>query len=170
MRFSSAPGRGPTKWISTPTCQTHDGGFEYLSDEQVAEFDEGADPCVHVLYLLPQQSIALGATPTAESVAGDGAVFIEFVKVKVKPDPREFARRASRSAGDYRCLVELWTRESNWNHKADNPNSSAYGIAQMLREKSKDPITQVRHGLRYITHRYGDACTALSFHTRHGWY
>jgi hypothetical protein len=69
------------------------------------------------------------------------------------------------------CLITLWTGESRLDHLADNPRSSAYGIAQLLRERSSEPELQVLHGIRYIGKRYsGSACRALSFHSRHRWY
>jgi hypothetical protein len=32
-------------WISDPYCHTHDGGFEYMSEEEVEEWEAGGDPC-----------------------------------------------------------------------------------------------------------------------------
>lgn len=32
------------------------------------------------------------------------------------------------SESEFGCLVDLWTRESNWDPYAENPTSSAYGI------------------------------------------
>lgn len=71
---------------------------------------------------------------------------------------------------DLACLIQLWTKESHWNHKADNPTSSAYGIAQLLGETSKDPARQIRQGLKYIEHRYGNPCTAWGFWQKHNYY
>ena len=68
------------------------------------------------------------------------------------------------------CLVTLWTRESRFDHKADNPRSSAFGIAQLLRERKQDPREQIISGLKYIEHRYSTPCRALSFHNRKNWY
>ena len=70
------------------------------------------------------------------------------------------------------CLLTLWTRESRLDHLAKNrQGSSAYGIAQLLREKSREPELQILHGIRYIGHRYrGDACLALRHSDRRGWY
>ena len=69
------------------------------------------------------------------------------------------------------CLDELWTRESRFDHLASNPRSTAFGIAQLLGEQSKEPSIQILHGLRYIQHRYANsACLALHFHNRKGWY
>jgi hypothetical protein len=32
-------------WISPPYCATHDGGYDYMTEEERAEWDEGGDPC-----------------------------------------------------------------------------------------------------------------------------
>ena len=73
-------------------------------------------------------------------------------------------------AKEYRCVELLWTRESQWNPRADNPKSSAYGIPQMLRMKERDPYKQIDIGLRYIKHRYLTACKAWEHHRRTGHY
>lgn len=39
-------------WISKQYCATHDGGYEYLSDEEKEEYDEGGDPCEPVFRIL----------------------------------------------------------------------------------------------------------------------
>ena len=73
----------------------------------------------------------------------------------------------------YRCLVTLWTLESRWNPKADNPKSSAYGIPQLLNMKETNPYKQIDLGLKYITHHKlykGDTCKALDRHKRVGHY
>jgi hypothetical protein len=70
----------------------------------------------------------------------------------------------------YRCLVELWDRESHWNPNANNPKSSAYGIPQLLRMTSTNPYRQIELGLKYITKRYGNSCVALARHKRVGHY
>ena len=88
-----------------------------------------------------------------------------------------YARALGYDQNQIRCLVSLWTRESRFDHLArprdsqGKPTSSAYGIAQLLRERSSEPELQVLHGIRYITHRYsGSACRALSHSDRRGWY
>ncbi|MEV5710033.1 transglycosylase SLT domain-containing protein [Actinoallomurus sp. NPDC052274] len=79
----------------------------------------------------------------------------------------------------FTCLVKLWNRESNWNHKAHNPWSGAYGIPQALpgkkmRSAGKDwktnPATQIKWGLAYIKGRYTTPCRAWSHMHRTGWY
>ena len=63
---------------------------------------------------------------------------------------------------EYKCLNQLWTKESNWNYKARNKNSGAHGIPQALPASKMNvvstdwrtnPVTQIRWGLRYISIR-----------------
>jgi uncharacterized protein YgiM (DUF1202 family) len=87
------------------------------------------------------------------------------------------------------CLSTLWTRESNWNYRAINPAFSprqanipeyqAYGIAQAApgskmasagADWKTNPRTQITWGINYIKGRYGNPCSALTFHTIRGWY
>ena len=70
----------------------------------------------------------------------------------------------------YRCLVELWDRESHWNPKANNPKSSAYGIPQLLKMTTTNPYRQIELGVKYITKRYGNSCKALARFKRVGSY
>lgn len=90
-------------------------------------------------------------------------------------DPRAYVKRTARAAGydrqQWRCLDEIIHRESRWNPKADNPDSTAFGLFQMLRlDPATDLAKMTRLGLKYIHHRYGDACEALAFHNKNGWY
>ena len=78
--------------------------------------------------------------------------------------------------GNYKefvCLEKLWTRESNWQPKAKNKHSSAYGIPQLLNMKETNPYKQIDLGLKYINkHRLykGNVCKALAHHRKFGWY
>ena len=70
----------------------------------------------------------------------------------------------------YRCLVILWRSESQWNPKANNPKSSAYGIPQLLKMTETNPYKQIDLGLKYISYRYGNPCKALDHHKKVGHY
>jgi len=79
-----------------------------------------------------------------------------------------FGRDADRQ---WNALTKLWGKESGWNHRADNPRSSAYGIAQVLGTPHGSTIEyQVNMGLKYIVHRYDTPTKAWSFWLRNGWY
>jgi hypothetical protein len=88
-----------------------------------------------------------------------------------------YARALGYDKGEVKCLLTLWTRESRFDHLArprdssGKPRSSAFGIAQLLRERSGQPELQILHGLRYLSHRYGgSACRAKNHSDRRGWY
>ena len=74
------------------------------------------------------------------------------------------------NAKEYRCLELLWTQESQWDPRANNPKSSAYGIPQLLKLKVHDPYLQIDLGLKYIAHKHRTPCKALAFHNKRGWY
>jgi resuscitation-promoting factor RpfB len=105
-------------------------------------------------------------------------VVIEARTKATKEEKREnkalvisYAKALGYTKQEVKCLVALWTRESRLDHLADNPRSTAAGIAQLLRERSREPELQILHGLRYLEHRYGkSACRALRHSDRRGWY
>ena len=71
---------------------------------------------------------------------------------------------------EYKCLSQLYGKESAWNPKA--VNGSHYGIPQ---GRSKylarvDGYKQIQWGLDYIGHRYGEPCVALDHWSKHGWH
>ena len=69
------------------------------------------------------------------------------------------------------CIYKLFTKESRFDHLAKNQQgSSAFGIAQMLKETSKDPAIQLLKAYKYIVHRYGTPCSAWNHSQRRGWY
>jgi hypothetical protein len=73
--------------------------------------------------------------------------------------------------GEWAALTKLWGKESAWNHEADNPNSTAYGIAQVLGTKPGTPAPlQIERGLAYIEHRYDKPSVAWAHWRKHGWY
>lgn len=70
-----------------------------------------------------------------------------------------------------RCISLLFTKESRFDHLAKNQKgSSAFGIGQVLGEKSLDPAIQILHAYKYIEHRYGTPCQAYRHHLRRNWY
>ncbi|MGY1672086.1 aggregation-promoting factor C-terminal-like domain-containing protein [Geodermatophilus sp. SYSU D00710] len=82
------------------------------------------------------------------------------------------------NATQFGCLEQLWERESGWNPDAQNPSSTAYGIAQFLDStwagtgiaKTSDPYRQIDAGLVYIENRYGSPCAAWSHFQANNWY
>jgi len=74
-------------------------------------------------------------------------------------------------ASQRKCIRLLFTKESRFDHLAKNQQgSSAFGIAQMLKETSKDPAVQILNAYRYIEHRYDTPCRAWNHSQRRNWY
>jgi len=72
---------------------------------------------------------------------------------------------------EWSALGKLWGKESAWNHLADNPHSSAFGVAQVLNTDPNTPAPlQVAKGLEYIVHRYDLPSIAWAHWRKHGWY
>ncbi|GGO03041.1 aggregation-promoting factor C-terminal-like domain-containing protein [Micromonospora parathelypteridis] len=80
---------------------------------------------------------------------------------------------------EFPCLEKLWTKESGWNHKANNGSSGAYGIPQALpgskmgsvaSDWRTNPATQITWGLGYIKGRYKTPCGAWTYFQNNGHY
>ena len=80
---------------------------------------------------------------------------------------------------EFRCLVNLWNRESNWRTSANNPYSGAYGIPQSLpgskmashgQDWATNYRTQINWGLDYIRWRYVTPCGAWAHSEQFNWY
>jgi hypothetical protein len=91
---------------------------------------------------------------------------------------KEYAMSRTGSASEFTCLENLWGKESRWNPNAQNPNSTAYGIAQFLDStwagtgiaKTSDGYRQIDAGLIYIEKAYGSPCGAWSHSQSKNWY
>ena len=75
----------------------------------------------------------------------------------------------------YKCLTILYGKESAWNPEAIGNltgTHKVYGIPQGKSEylATLDGWGQVRWGLDYIGHRYGEPCIALDHWRAKGWH
>ena len=114
----------------------------------------------------------LKALGFVESVAGKvGGVFTgPVVSGSNVAIGQMLAARYGWTGGQWDALRTLWSNESGWNNNAQNPTSTAYGIAQFLNStwasvgavKTSDPVQQIAAGLRYIQQSYGTPANALS--------
>lgn len=86
--------------------------------------------------------------------------------------------RGWNSGTQWADLVSLWNQESGWRNTAQNPTSTAYGIAQFLNStwagtgysKTSDPAIQIKAGLKYIQNRYGSPANAWAHERAYNWY
>jgi hypothetical protein len=115
------------------------------------------------------QAEAAAARPgqgTAAAVAPAGS-YQDYAMGKLGGDGSQFS-----------CLENLWGKESGWNPNAQNPSSTAYGIAQFLDStwagtgiaKTSDGYRQIDAGLIYIEKAYGSPCDAWAHSQSTGWY
>jgi hypothetical protein len=103
---------------------------------------------------------------TAAAVAPAGS-YQDYAMGKLGGDGSQFS-----------CLENLWGKESGWNPNAQNPSSTAYGIAQFLDStwagtgiaKTSDGYRQIDAGLIYIEKAYGSPCDAWAHSQSTGWY
>ena len=105
--------------------------------------------------------IVITAASIKPAYSSDVEMFKLYAHMKVANDKQ------------YRCLVTLWNKESNWRPTARNPKSTAFGIPQLLKMKETDPFKQIDLGIKYIdAHRVykGDVCKALATHKVKGHY
>ncbi|QIJ64481.1 transglycosylase SLT domain-containing protein [Streptomyces sp. JB150] len=77
------------------------------------------------------------------------------------------------------CFSNIVDHESDWNYRAVNPSSGAYGLFQALpgskmasvgADWQTNPATQIKWGLNYMNDRYGSPCGAWSFWQANHWY
>jgi len=114
------------------------------------------------------------------------------VVVAIKPLPvertpeaaKEYARKVLYvygwdNATQWQCLLDLWTKESNWRPNAYNKTPvyqngeklHAGGIPQILGLDPDSSVEfQVAQGLKYIDYRYSSPCRAMSFWKANFWY
>jgi hypothetical protein len=115
------------------------------------------------------------STPTVKQIP-NGVIENRKATKDEKDRNRKLAQEYASAGWDWRgrewqCLKSLWTRESRFDNYAKNQRgSSAYGIAQLLREKDHRSEYQILRGLKYIDSRYGSPCKAYKFFLRHNYY
>jgi hypothetical protein len=89
--------------------------------------------------------------------------------IQIQQTPKAYAK-AVLPINEYKCALELYTRESNWRPNAKN--GSHYGIPQgrSIYLKTASPIEQVKWGIKYNKNRYGSSCAALKFFQRNNYH
>jgi hypothetical protein len=89
--------------------------------------------------------------------------------IQIQQTPKAYAK-AVLPIHEYKCALELYTRESNWRPNAKN--GSHYGIPQgrSIYLKTASPIEQVKWGIKYNNNRYGSSCAALNHFKKFNWH
>ena len=124
--------------------------------------------------MLPEKNVV-------QDVVQDKKIYDSPIKVQEQqrePDTARGYARSMVSEIEYEALDELIDRESKWDSNAQNPKSTAYGLAQFLDktwdlvgvEKSADYRIQLIAAQKYVIMRYGSWVKALEHHKQYGWY
>jgi hypothetical protein len=106
----------------------------------------------------------------------DGVIENRKATADEKSRNRKLAKEYAAAGWDWRgkewvCLKSLWTRESRFDNYAKNQQgSSAYGIAQLLRETDYRSEYQILRGLKYIKVRHQSPCRAWNFFLKRNYY
>ena len=90
--------------------------------------------------------------------------------------PKEYAQRLTGNEWD--SFNYIITRESGWNNTAQNPTSTAYGLAQFLNmtwetvgcTKTSNATIQIDCAITYMQQRYGTITKAERFWRNNHWY
>ena len=153
-----------------------------------ALFDSNRDSVSHIDRIRAGRTLRLpgcnGSNSTASNNTSDESVAVQAASTSShSPDREGFRAYALQQLGgnrtQFNCLDALWgDRESGWRPNAQNPDSTAYGIAQFLNStwastgiaKTSDGYRQIDAGLIYIDSRYGSPCGAWSHSKSTGWY
>lgn len=137
-------------------------------------------------FQVPVEDVTVSFERGGYRVVSGGAAASFFVLAAETPEPgtakayaQEYIAKRDWGLDQFSCLVNLWTKESNWRHLAKNPSSGAYGIPQALpgskmasegADWMTNPETQIRWGVKYIAARYKTPCGAWVFFTENNWY
>lgn len=106
-----------------------------------------------------------GVPPAGDTGAGSASAAANQAIARVLALPYGWA-----VGSQWASLVSLWNGESGWRSNAQNPTSTAYGIAQFLdttwagvgATKTSSAAGQISAGLKYIKERYGSPNNAYA--------
>ena len=124
------------------------------------------------LSMLPWHMPVVHAKPHTEPKPTEMSEF-HWTPRALKLYAKQFMRMAypDWNLSEHRALMKLWGKESAWNHRAQNPTSSAFGVPQLLKLNPNTPAPrQIERGLEYIEHRYEKPSVAWSHWRSNGWY
>ena len=122
---------------------------------------------------IPVKAIALSNQPQLEPKKEVKLVVHVWNKFTLKAYTKAYIKETYPKWGrnEWSALNKLWGKESAWDHTADNPHSSAFGVAQVLNTDPETPAPlQIAKGLEYIVHRYDMPSVAWAHWRKHGWY
>lgn len=129
-----------------------------------------------LLFAIGALVATLMSPTTVESYEGEG------VRLPENPTPQEYAFfvvSEKWSMGEYEYFYKIVEKESNWNHLAANPSSSARGLCQTMMSLYGDDVDddfltntykQVDWCIEYAEKTYGSPKLAWKEWQRKGWW
>jgi hypothetical protein len=159
-------------------AQTAEASMASAVDAETGEVSAQAAAAIPQAQARAHTIADITAQRTAAAQAAQAAQAATAEHANAGPDDFRAYAKQKVGAAQFGCLDKLWTRESHWHANADNPSSTAYGIAQLLDStwshtgyaKTSDGYRQVDAGLVYIDKAYGSPCNAWAHSQSHGWY
>ena len=123
----------------------------------------------HLAQAAGRIACVLGVTATLLLSTASYAVAPIHDGIQIQQTPKQYAK-AVLPLDEYKCALELYTRESNWRPEAKN--GPHYGIPQgrSIYLKTASPIQQVKWGIKYNNHRYNGMCNALDHFKKWNWH
>lgn len=110
----------------------------------------------------------------SRSSAGDFPIQSSYTIEQIQAMARQMV-----PSDQFQCFSNIVDHESDWNYRAVNPSSGAYGLFQALpgskmssvgSDWQTNPATQIKWGLNYMNDRYDSPCGAWSFWQANHWY
>lgn len=97
---------------------------------------------------IPVKAHALSNQPEIEPKKEVKLVIHVWNKFTLKAYTKAYIKETYPTWGrsEWSALGKLWGKESAWNHLADNPHSSAFGVAQVLNTDPKTSPSTSREG------------------------
>ena len=126
----------------------------------------------------PIAKLAATAKTATAPKTNAGMVRVPAGSTSVQAMAQKMAAARGWTGKQWEALKWIVQRESNWNPRAKNPRSSAYGLFQFLNgtwkgvgtKKTSDPAGQIAAGLKYIGQRYKSPLGAKAFWQKNRWY
>ena len=134
-------------------------------------FRNGLDKGITLNLLKRFRRLAQAATRIACVLGVTGALLLSSASyarapihngIQIQQTPKMYAK-AVLPLDEYKCALQLYTKESNW--RVEAKNGPHYGIPQgrSIYLKTASGIDQVKWGISYNLNRYGSMCAAWEF-------
>ncbi|MCD0481465.1 lytic transglycosylase domain-containing protein [Streptacidiphilus sp. ASG 303] len=132
---------------------------------------------LHIARLNTQARVAAHEAAQAASRSAERSVLAPVTDTS--PSGVRALARTMVPADQWAAFDAIVTHESDWNFRATNASSGAYGLVQALpgskmasvaSDWRTNPATQIRWGLAYMNERYGSPNAAWAFWQTHHWY